>query len=82
MIGAMHIAPYVHDWGLRRRIVDAVDRPVFLAGGLHAHNLARALAEVRPFGVDVCSGLRSAGALDPGMLDAFAAALAAAQAAR
>ena len=61
----------VHDWAVSRRIVAAVDRPVFLAGGLTATNVAAAIAQVRPFGVDVCSGVRSGGALDPAKLDAF-----------
>lgn len=64
-----------HDWSLSRRIVEAVDRPVFLAGGLTAANLREAVARVRPFGVDVCSGVRTDGELDPIKLAAFAAAL-------
>ncbi len=63
-----------HDWSLSRRIVDSVARPVFLAGGLHAGNVARAIAEVRPFGVDVCSGVRDGGRLDAPRLRAFFAA--------
>ena len=39
-----------HDWRISRAIVEAVDRPVFLAGGLEAGNVARAVATVRPFG--------------------------------
>jgi phosphoribosylanthranilate isomerase len=41
-----------HDWGISRRIVDAVDVPVILAGGLGADNVAAAIAAVRPGGVD------------------------------
>jgi phosphoribosylanthranilate isomerase len=67
-----------HDWAVSRRIVEAVRRPVFLAGGLNAGNVAEAIARVRPFGVDVCSGLRPTGALDPDRLQAFMAASAAA----
>ena len=52
--------------------------PVFLAGGLHAGNVAAALAAVRPFGVDLCSGVRSHGRLDAAALAAFMAAAAAA----
>ena len=65
----------VHDWGLSRRVVEAVDVPVFLAGGLTPHNVADAIRAVRPFGVDVCSGLRVDGALDAGRLAAFMAAV-------
>ena len=58
----------VHDWEVSRAIRDAVDVPVFLAGGLHPGNVASAIATVRPFGVDLCSGIRVAGRLDEGRL--------------
>jgi phosphoribosylanthranilate isomerase len=61
----------IHDWAVSRQVVDAVDRPVFLAGGLNPLNIARAIAEVRPFGVDLCSGIRPAGRLDQGLLQSF-----------
>lgn len=53
-----------HDWQTSRRIVEAVDVPVFLAGGLNPDNVADAIERVRPFGLDVCSGVRTAGKLD------------------
>ena len=65
----------VHDWALSRRIVEAVRRPVFLAGGLRADNVAEAIARVRPFGVDLCSSVRSEGRLDTDKLAAFFAAI-------
>jgi phosphoribosylanthranilate isomerase len=64
----------VHDWTVSRTIVDAVRVPVFLAGGLRADNVAQALRAVRPFGLDVCSGVRTDGRLDPAKLEAFMAA--------
>jgi phosphoribosylanthranilate isomerase len=69
----------VHDWALSRRIVEAVPCPVFLAGGLRPDNVGAAIATVRPFGVDVCTGVRRADnyALDPAKLEAFIAAVAA-----
>ncbi|MGD9583541.1 MAG: hypothetical protein AB7V26_07710 [Lysobacterales bacterium] len=67
-----------HDWQISRRIRDEAGRPVFLAGGLHAGNAAEAIATVRPFGLDLCSGVRSQGRLDPGKLQAFTAAVVAA----
>lgn len=54
----------VHDWELSREIVERCGKPVFLAGGLRAENVAEAIAAVRPFGVDVCSGVRTGGRLD------------------
>jgi phosphoribosylanthranilate isomerase len=60
-----------HDWTLSRRIRDQVDKPIFLAGGLRETNVAEAMRVVEPFGLDVCTGVRTAGALDPVKLDAF-----------
>jgi phosphoribosylanthranilate isomerase len=65
----------VHDWDLSRRIVEAVHRPVFLAGGLRADNVAEAIERVRPFGVDLCSSVRSQKRLDGDKLAAFFAAI-------
>ena len=61
----------VHDWRLSRRIVEQSPLPVFLAGGLNAGNVREAIDTVRPFGVDVCSGVRSDGRLDPKKLAEF-----------
>lgn len=70
-----------HDWTISRRIVEAVACPVFLAGGLRAENVALAIAAVRPFGVDVCTGVRRPDyALDQARLEAFVAAAEAASA--
>jgi phosphoribosylanthranilate isomerase len=41
-----------------------VKKPVYLAGGLHPGNVAEAIHTVRPFGVDICSGVRTDGSLD------------------
>ena len=60
-----------HDWSLSRAIREAIDVPLFLAGGLKPENIAAAIREVQPFGVDVCSGLRTEGKLDPQKLAAF-----------
>lgn len=68
-----------HDWDISRRIIEAVqDRQgvrVFLAGGLNAENVLDAIRTVGPFAVDVCSGVRTDGALDPQKLRAFASAV-------
>lgn len=65
----------VHDWSISRRIVEAVPVPVFLAGGLRPENVAEAIRTVRPYGVDLCTGLRTAGRLDPDKLGRFMAAV-------
>jgi phosphoribosylanthranilate isomerase len=65
-----------HDWRVSRKIVDASPVPVFLAGGLRADNVAQALHEVSPFGLDLCSGVRTDGALDERKLGAFFEAVA------
>lgn len=54
----------IHDWSLSRQIREAVAVPLFLAGGLNPTNVAAAIREVQPFGIDVCSGLRTNGNLD------------------
>ena len=65
-----------HDWGISRLIRDAIDVPLFLAGGLDPDNVQEALRAVRPFGVDICSGVRTSGSLDPAKLDRFVEAVA------
>lgn len=60
-----------HDWGLSRRIVETCGKPVFLAGGLNAENVREAMDTVQPFGLDLCSGVRTAGKLDLRKLEAF-----------
>ncbi len=60
-----------HDWRLSRRIREAIDVPLFLAGGLNPANVAAAIREVQPFGIDVCSGLRTNGLLDAKKLRSF-----------
>lgn len=64
-----------HDWGLSRRIREAIDVPLFLAGGLKGDNVAEAIRQVGPFGVDVCSGLRTGGQLDEKKLAQFFGAI-------
>jgi phosphoribosylanthranilate isomerase len=60
-----------HDWNLSRQIREAINVPMFLAGGLNPANVAAAIREVQPFGIDVCSGLRTNGDLDPQKLTEF-----------
>jgi phosphoribosylanthranilate isomerase len=60
-----------HDWWLSRKIVETCGKPVFLAGGLNADNVREAIETVRPFGLDLCSGVRTDGMLDLTKLEAF-----------
>ncbi|MEZ4965762.1 MAG: phosphoribosylanthranilate isomerase [Saprospiraceae bacterium] len=65
-----------HDWSLSRRIVESVKAPVFLAGGLRPENVREAIDTVGPFGLDLCSGVRTNGQLDPFKLEKFFEAVA------
>jgi phosphoribosylanthranilate isomerase len=67
-----------HDWRISRAIVEAVKVPVFLAGGLTPENVQSAIREVQPFGLDVCTGLRTNGWLDEEKVRRFFANVAAA----
>ncbi len=61
----------VHDWKISKRIVESVSVPVYLAGGLNAENVIEAIETVQPFGVDICSGVRTHGKLDLTKLHQF-----------
>jgi phosphoribosylanthranilate isomerase len=60
-----------HDWKLSRKIREAVKKPVFLAGGINAQNVQQAIEEVNPYGLDLCSSVRTNGQLDLSKLDIF-----------
>ena len=60
-----------HDWAVSRKIRDSVSVPVYLAGGLNPSNVGKAITQVAPFGVDLCSGLRTDGRLDERKLTEF-----------
>ena len=62
-----------HNWDISRELVRRVGVPVFLAGGLHAGNVKEAIEKVQPFGVDICSGVRTNGKLDEEKLRKFIA---------
>ncbi len=59
------------DW----RLIKGFKRPYFLAGGLGADNLPAALAELRPFAVDMSSGVETGGVKDPAKIEAAVAAV-------
>ena len=60
-----------HNWEISRKIVETVNIPVWLAGGLRPENVREAIEKVQPFGVDLCSGVRTEGRLDANKLFAF-----------
>lgn len=64
-----------HDWAISSAFVRASPRPVFLAGGLTAENVGQAIDTVKPFGVDLCSGVRTGGKLDKIKLVEFVLAI-------
>jgi phosphoribosylanthranilate isomerase len=65
----------VHDWRLSRALIAASPIPCLLAGGIGAHNAQAALQAVRPFGLDLCSSVRSEDVLDQGKLSALQQAM-------
>ncbi|MCR9260581.1 MAG: phosphoribosylanthranilate isomerase [Pseudomonadaceae bacterium] len=65
-----------HDWNISTACVAATKKPVFLAGGLAPDNVSRAINQVKPFGLDLCSGVRSNQQLDATKLSAFMRAVA------
>ncbi|HEY5177712.1 MAG TPA: phosphoribosylanthranilate isomerase [Terriglobales bacterium] len=64
-----------HDWTLSRAIRERIGIPLFLAGGLTPENVGQAIEEVGPFGLDLCSGVRTDGKLDAAKLRRFFAAV-------
>jgi phosphoribosylanthranilate isomerase len=61
----------IHDWRISARLRERLRSPVYLAGGLRPDNIRAAVETVRPFGVDLCSSVRTNGKLDPDKLAAF-----------
>jgi phosphoribosylanthranilate isomerase len=63
-----------HDWERAAALVEDLDTPVVLAGGLAPANVGRAVRTVRPYAVDVASGVERDGAVDPERVRSFVAA--------
>jgi phosphoribosylanthranilate isomerase len=61
----------VHNWTISKKIVEQSKVPVFLAGGLTVNNVRQAIEQVQPFGLDLCSGVRTNNKLDPFKLEKF-----------
>jgi len=60
-----------HNWDISRQIVMKISKPVFLAGGLNSSNIKLAVETVQPFGIDLCSSVRTYGRLDKIKLENF-----------
>lgn len=60
-----------HNWDLSREIKNAISIPLFLAGGINKDNVKQAIETVEPFGIDLCSSVRTDGKLDPQKLKDF-----------
>jgi phosphoribosylanthranilate isomerase len=65
----------VHDWSISRKIRESLNIPIYLAGGSNAGNIEKAIQQISPFGLDVCSGVRTNGLLDESKLSNFFSAI-------
>lgn len=61
----------IHNWDLSKTIRMKVDVPIILAGGINSNNVKQAIEHVQPFGVDLCSSVRTNGKLDENKLKLF-----------
>lgn len=61
----------IHNWEISRRIRQSIKIPLFLAGGINKDNVRQAIEVVQPFGLDLCSSVRTDGKLDPEKLRDF-----------
>lgn len=61
----------IHNWELSRRIREECNVPIYLAGGINSNNVAAAIKAVDPFGIDLCSGVRTNASLDRTKLSKF-----------
>ena len=56
----------VNDWAAARRLVEVIEVPVFLAGGINPGNVQQAIELAHPYGIDLSSGIEVApGQKDP-----------------
>ncbi len=59
----------IHNWDLSKKIRENISIPVFLAGGINKDNVRQAIDHVQPFGVDLCTSVRTNGKLDKKKLE-------------
>ncbi len=64
-----------HNWDLSRQIRESINIPLFLAGGINKDNVQEAVEQVKPFGIDLCSSVRTNRHLDETKLAAFFSAI-------
>lgn len=64
-----------HNWELSKTIRESITVPLFLAGGLNKNNVRQAIDVVQPFGLDLCSSVRTNGRLDQHKLADFFSAV-------
>ena len=64
-----------HNWDLSKKIREEISLPVFLAGGINKDNIKKAIEYVQPYGIDLCSSVRTNGQLDESKLEALFNAL-------
>ena len=61
----------VFDW----KLIQTIERPYFLAGGITSHNVSEAIQRLHPYGVDVSSSIETDGKKDQKKMAAFVAAV-------
>lgn len=72
--GATGATGRVHDWSISRQLVLSSSCPIILAGGLTPDNVASAITQVRPAGVDAHTGVEGVdGRKDPHKVERFVA---------
>jgi len=64
-----------HNWDISKKIRENISIPTYLAGGINKDNVRKAIEHVEPFGIDLCSSVRTNGQLDERKLEELFKAL-------
>jgi len=64
-----------HNWDISKKIRKNISIPTYLAGGINKDNVRKAIEHVEPFGIDLCSSVRTNGQLDERKLEELFKAL-------